>query len=205
LLRRGKSHREALPCAVVALTLALALAACETVHDHVGAGGAIGVVVRPTTTSAQSTESTENIIKQGHPTHVVMMGVFFLFVSPRAAHYFVELYNTCAWGRRGPSRAACWAASSISSGVTTCGNRQKLKVREEAQSLDLAPSALEEPWCFLLDSAITTWPHFAVVEMLLRERWRLQKMAAMVREVATIIGEYCTEGGRLVHIPRTVV
>jgi hypothetical protein len=134
LLRRGKSHGEAPPCAVVAL--ALALAACETVHDHVEAGGVIGVVVRPTAASAQSTESTENLIKQGHPTHVAMMGMLFLFASLRATH-FAELYNTCAWGRRGPSRAACWVASSISSGVTTRGNRRQSKVREEARSLDL--------------------------------------------------------------------
>ena len=38
------------------------LAVCETVHDHVDAGGVIGVVVRPTAAAAPPAEPTEHII-----------------------------------------------------------------------------------------------------------------------------------------------
>lgn len=62
-----------------------------------------------------------------------------------------------------------------------------------------------EPWYFSLDSAITTRPHIAVVEMLLQEQRCLQKMGAMVREVATIMDDCTTEASRPVHILRTGV
>ena len=130
-----------------------------------------------------------------------MMGMLFLFASLRAAHFVVDLYL----GLQGSVKGALLGGFVNEFGRDYTHYQTTLKWREEARSLGLAPGALAEPWCFPLDSAITTWPHFAVVEMLLWERRRLQKLAAMVREVAAIIGEYSTEGARLVHIPRTVV
>jgi hypothetical protein len=181
------------------------LAACETVHDHVDAGGVIGVVVRPTAAAAPSAEPTEQIINQRHPVHVAMMGMLFLFASLRAAHFVVDLYL----GLQGSVKGALLGGFVNEFGRDYTQYQTTSKWREEARSLGLAPGALAEPWCFPLDSAITTRPHFAVVlwrcSFGSSGVFRIWDLGAMVREAATIMGEYATEGARPVHIPRTVV
>jgi len=78
--------------------------------------------------------------------------------------------------------------------------------REEVRSLNLAPGQLTpEPWFWRLDCLIRSRPNYAVVEMLLREKRRVERLESMVRATKTSRKSCLEDGGSLVFIPRVAL
>jgi len=169
----------------------------------------------PTTVSLHQRESFRRLwnrfiylIKRSNPIHVAIIGVICITTSTYLIHWLLVLELGPRGSIKGGNIGNFWDQNLRD----YIRYKTIMKWREEVRSELHIPivhggkeGALHEPWFYPLDVIIRTRPNSAVVEMLLREKRRLQLLDSLIRNADNIL-ERCSENQQYtVHIPTTVV
>ena len=147
-------------------------------------------------------------IKRRNPVHVAIIGVLCLTSCTYLVHWLIVL----ELGPRGSIKGGYLGNFWDQSLRDYVRYKTISKWRKEVRSVLHIPitfgdkeGTLKEPWFSPLDMIIRTRPNSAVVEMLLREKRRLQNLDFMIRNANNLFDK-CTENQQYpVHIPTTVL